>query len=226
MKLKDLINKELIQSIKEDMEAPPEVYFYVPPVQQVVNTIAANQDNFYTEKDVDFSKMNNIQQFTITKDFINFIKEIENAGKKGYDKRRNIWFPHESPEGGLKTVGYGHKIKSAAEQRNLEKTGLTNQQVEELLIKDLTSASRRAKDYVQRRFSGAVLDQTQMEMLTEFAFNLGSLDGFPKFTEAVVKGDWNIARKEYHRNYTDKQGVRQRLDTRNTAFFNRYLSNR
>jgi GH24 family phage-related lysozyme (muramidase) len=230
MKLKDLLSKNLIKQIKEDIDMnfqePPEVYFYVPPIQHVVDTTPTNKDNYYTSNNTNLSDMVNIQQFTITTDFINFIKLIENVSKTGYDNRKKLWFPHKSPEGGLKTIGYGHKIQSAEEERRLMSTGLTDKEAEDMLIKNLTIASRRAKSDVQKRFPGAVLDQAQMEMLTEFAFNLGSLTGFPKFTDAVVKGDWSTAKKEYHRNYTDKDGNKHRLDRRNTAFFNRYLKNK
>lgn len=231
MKLKQLLSKNVLNQINEDVDVsstrePPEIIFYVPTTQQVAKADSKTTDNYYTANDVDFSKMANIQTFTLTKDFIQFIKLVENAGRDGYNARTKTWFPHNSPEGGTKTIGYGHKIKSFAEQSKLEKSGLSDLEVENLLIKDLSIASRRAKEQMQRRFPGAILDQTQMEMLTEFAFNLGGLEKFPKFAEAVVKGNWDIAKKEYHRNYTDKAGNRQRLDRRNNAFYNRYLKNR
>ena len=37
-----------------------------------------------------------------------FIKAVENPAQVGKDG--DVWFPHDSPEGGLPTLGYGHKL--------------------------------------------------------------------------------------------------------------------
>ena len=65
------------------------------------------------------------------------------------------------------------------------------------------------------------LSRKQQEMLTEYAFNLGSLRGFPKFTKAVVEEDWATARNEYKRTYK-ANGKRYEL-ARNKFFYDRYL---
>ena len=42
--------------------------------------------------------------------YIEKLKVYENSIKRGYDPGTNTWTPHESLEGGTKTVGYGHKL--------------------------------------------------------------------------------------------------------------------
>ena len=41
--------------------------------------------------------------------FLDVLKEVENGNKVG--NTGNFWVPHDSAEGGSKTIGYGHKIK-------------------------------------------------------------------------------------------------------------------
>jgi len=67
------------------------------------------------------------------------------------------------------------------------------------------------------------LNDNQEEMLIDFVFNLGTLKKFPKFTEAVFKKDWETAKKEYKRSYSDDKGTRHELIGRNTTFFNKFL---
>ena len=52
-----------------------------------------------------------------------FIKAVENPAQVG--KKGDVWFPHDSPEGGLPTLGYGHKLtleENDNQQRSEEHT--------------------------------------------------------------------------------------------------------
>ena len=49
--------------------------------------------------------------------YIKFMKDIENAGRTGF--KNGKWYPHKSPEGGMPTIGYGHKIKSKSELQKM-----------------------------------------------------------------------------------------------------------
>jgi hypothetical protein len=61
-------------------------------------------------------------------------------------------------------------------------------------------------------------------MLTEFAFNLGSLDKFPSFVDSVLRNNLDKTKKEYVRSYVDaKTNKRLPLQRRNLAFYDRYL---
>jgi hypothetical protein len=45
---------------------------------------------------------------SLAPDFVDFIKFVENDMRKGFVG--NKWYPHESAEGGSKTIAYGHKL--------------------------------------------------------------------------------------------------------------------
>lgn len=156
-------------------------------------------------------------------DFINFIKFVENGNKSGFDKKNNLWFPHASPEGGLPTIAYGHKIKDKAELEKFKK-GITDSDAGKLLEKDLVAAKQKVYDYIHRKYKVKLqLTPKQEEMLIEFTFNLGSLDKFPKFTDAVLRNQLDTVKKEYIRSFVDTTGNRRELKQRNTEFYKRYL---
>lgn len=157
---------------------------------------------------------------TFSKDFIQYIKSVENAGKVGF--KNGKWYPHESPEGGWPTIGYGHKIKNQTELDRLRK-GISEGEVERLLVSDLQLARSQVKSDIKQMFDVQVLlDQTQEEILIDYAFNLGNIRGYPKFVKAVLNKDWETAKKEYKRTFKDASGKRQELG-RNKAFASRYL---
>ena len=127
-----------------------------------------------------------IHQQSFDKSFINYIKFVENETKVGYDKNKKLWFPHKSVEGGLPTIGYGHKIKSNHEYTTI-KNGISDRDVENFLKSDLTIANKRVNEYIKNKYKvDIVLTQKQNEMLTDFAFNLGGLEKFPKFVDSVL----------------------------------------
>ena len=165
---------------------------------------------------------NNIQQAStnvISADFINYIKFVENGQKVGYDKNKKLWFPHKSYEGGMPTIGYGHKIQTNHELEALKK-GISDADVENLLKSDLTIANKRVHEYIKRKYKvDVMLSQKQSEMLTDFSFNVrGGLKTFPKFTDAVLHNQWDIVKQEYLRKSNGKN-----LTGRNKAFFDRFL---
>lgn len=162
-------------------------------------------------------------KISFSSDYLAFIKQLENTIKAGWNAEEKKWYPHESPEGGRDTIAYGHKLQSDAEEVRFAK-GITEQQALDLLRKDLEDAWQKAASYVKSKHGVALedLSQKQQEMLTEYAFNLGSLRGFPKFTKAVVEEDWDTARREYKRTYKDTDGKRHEL-ARNKFFYDRYL---
>lgn len=158
---------------------------------------------------------------TINKDFINYIKNIENGTKSGY--KNGKWYPHKSPEGGMPTIGYGHKIKDQSELRRFN-GGISDGDVDRLLINDLELAKKKASDDVKHMFKVNIpLDQRQTEMLTDFVFNLGSLTSFPKFTKAVLNKDWKTVEREYRRKYKTPDGYVKDLTQRNQSFHHRFL---
>jgi GH24 family phage-related lysozyme (muramidase) len=158
----------------------------------------------------------------INSDFLKFVMNVENAELKGRDPKTKIWHPHSSPEGGSETVGYGHKLKNGP---NVQKhTNLSDKDVVKLLRDDLVEANKKVHQYVEKVYGIKILlNQKQEEMLTEFVFNLGGLDKFPKFTEAVLKNDMPTMRKEYKRFYRGKDQKPIELERRNKLFYDRFL---
>lgn len=153
--------------------------------------------------------------------FIDYIKSVENGGKVGF--KNGKWFPHKSPEGGSRTIAYGHKIISGEE--NQFSNGISDSAAEKLLIADLSNAKRKVYSDIKKMFSVQVpLDFRQEEMLTDYTYNLGTLTGFPKFVRAVLNREWNTAKKEYVRSFKDSGGERHTL-ARNKAFFDVFLKN-
>ena len=152
--------------------------------------------------------------------FITYIKTVENVAKKGF--KNDKWFPIRisSTE---RNIGYGHKINPG---ENFDK-GLSNKQVEELLIQDLVSARVKAKDFINAKHGKGTfehLDITRQEMLIDFIFNIGTLNSHPKFVKSLIHNDLNGMKQEYMRS-ANMNGVRKPLIGRNTAFFDTFLKN-
>jgi poly(A) polymerase len=154
-------------------------------------------------------------QQSFDSDFLNYMKSVENGIKSGF--KNGKWYPHKSFEGGMPTIGYGHKIQSEKElQRYFN--GVSDQEIISLLKHDLEKAKTIVNNYVNSLGVKIPLDKQQLEMLTDFAFNLGSLKKFPKFTTAVINKDWDTAKKEYKRFSNGNE-----LKDRNQQFFKKYL---
>lgn len=91
----------------------------------------------------------------ISSDGLNFLKLIEGVRYKMYRDSK-----------GLPTIGVGHLIKS--NEKNLLTATLTNQQVNDLLDKDLDEAENAVKDTIK-----VPLQKHQFDALVSFAFNVG-----------------------------------------------------
>ena len=168
-------------------------------------------------------------------EFIQYIKHSENGISAGYDKSRNKWYPHKSPEGGTDTIGYGHKLTRSDQSSGKYRNGLSTKEIHSLLISDLKIAENRVKKDIawisakkgttnyklvsDKSFDD--LSSTQKQMLIDFAFNLGSLRSFPTFLTAVLNDDIDMMKKQYKRYY----GKGKELTQRNTDFYNLFLKN-
>jgi len=157
----------------------------------------------------------------ISPKFMDYIKSVENAQKIGF--KHGKWFPHEAPEGGLPEIGYGHKMTSSETSKFTN--GISNSECDRLLSNDLSIARKRVYSDIKHMFGVQIpLDKHQEEILMDYAYNLGTLKGFPKFVKSVLNKDWNTAKKEYIRSFNDSKGNKHTL-SRNKLFFNAYLKN-
>lgn len=197
-----------------------------PKIKRIVDLIKRKKDKKVYEDmaDVPPAIVQSAQQ--ISPSFILYIKSVENAGKSGYNSTKKLWFPHESPEGGFPTIGYGHKIKNNAELARM-KNGISNNEVDRLLKNDIEDSWEIVKKDLNSitKSLNIPLSGEQKEMLIDYAFNLGTVKGFPRFVKAVLNKDWNVAKKEYVRTYKDRSGSKHQL-ARNKVFFDRYLANK
>jgi hypothetical protein len=133
------------------------------------------------------------------------LRQLENSIKAGYKNGR--WYPHDSPEGGTKTIGYGHKMSG---KENYSK-GLTTAQVLAMQKKDLAKHANIAKSMVDQKYGAGTFDrlpESRKVLLVDYAYN-GVLHEFPNFMKATVKGDKAGMLKEYKR-YTGSKPLTQR----------------
>ena len=135
------------------------------------------------------------------------LKDQENNIKKGY--RGGKWYPHPSPEGGLDTIAYGHKLTS---RNSPYYQGISDEQAEALLLKDVLQNQALAKKQVDAKFGEGTFDslpQDRQMLLVDYQYNLGTLAEFPKFVKAVVEGDTKTMIAE-HTRYGGKDPLTRR----------------
>jgi len=141
--------------------------------------------------------------------FLSYIKDVEGAVKDSASKLHKAY----KDSVGVWTIGYGHTgddVKPA--------TKWPESKAEYHLKADLYDSINKVKEYVSQNFPGKVLDTDQLKMLTDIAFNVGSLRKFPTFTKAVVNKNWKEAVKHYKRYAGGKE-----LTRRNTKFYDTFL---
>jgi len=158
-----------------------------------------------------------------TERFFRYMQRVENDKLAAGDESTLV---HTSPEGGLDTVGYGHKLnvleKSINTVYGFDLDTLTREQCDYILSMDIEQV---ASNLAGRVPAWKKRSQRQQEMLVDMQFNVGNVERtFPKFYQAVLKNDIEGQRKEYKRFYTDKMGIKRELKRRNRFFYSRYLS--
>ena len=134
--------------------------------------------------------------------FIDALKSVENSVRAGWDKKKSLWFPHKSVEGGMPTIAYGHKVLNVQEHEVFNK-GITEEQALKLLEQDMKTAYDNAKEdwdkWVQN--STTILSNPLFEELPEkyqgvllnLAYNTGSLKnrkgqyGWPNLSKRIVE---------------------------------------
>lgn len=172
------------------------------------------------------------QSVTTNFNFMQALMKVENSIKAGYDKDKDTWSPHPSPEGGTPTLGYGHKL----EQRDVDNGdiliggtwhpvwGLDDDSVIALFTQDVKEAEERAKnEWNSLRPDDAPswdwLQEKYRCVLVNLVFNLGSLapDGrlkWPSLFRAIHAEKDSDVRKEMVTSYVRPDGVRVQLTKR------------
>ena len=116
------------------------------------------------EKEVVKKEVNNYS----IKEYQDDLKGQENLSMKGWDPKKQLWFPTPAPEkNGGYDIGYGHKIKKG---ENFSK-GLTNDQVNNLFKRDIDTKFKAAKSTFNNRNLKSKLKQ---ELLGNLSTGTGS----------------------------------------------------
>jgi hypothetical protein len=158
---------------------------------------------------------------------VEFLKTVENDALAAGDLSR---IRHASPEGGLDTVGFGHKLTRTEDEEGsvygYSLDSLTLEQAEAVLRQDVAKAedSLRAKLKAKHNTELEMLSPRKQAMLIDYEFNvIGGIYAFPKFTKAVIAGNRRAQEAEYMRVYTDSNGNVHPLP-RNVPFFSTFMS--
>ena len=167
--------------------------------------IQAYKDGGYIVEDISIPSLNkrkfapggvtDLNPVTMAK-YLADLKVQENNEKKGF--KNNKWYPHRSVEGGADTIGYGHKLTKA--DSKLYK-GATTEEVEKLLQADVLIKQSEAKKRVDKKYGAGAFDalpQDSQMLVVDYQYNVG-LQEFPKFLDALVKGDKDTMLNEYER---------------------------
>jgi hypothetical protein len=178
------------------------------------------------EKELAMSFANKKDNFN-NESFSTYIQTIENDKLMSGNLKE---FRHKSPEGGLDTVGFGHKL-TAQEQKtntvyNYDLSTITKDNVLEIsnniLRKDLEKTENILINTYGDKFIN--LDNRRKQMLIDMQFNVRNFDKpqiFKNFKKALFAGDEEGMKKEYTRVFTDKDGQVKSL-ARN-KFFKEYF---
>jgi len=160
--------------------------------------------------------------------YINYLKRVEGYKNKVGDK----FFPYNSPEGGLKTIGYGYKIRTDKEELLLEAKGLTEREVEVRLLHEAEISIGKAKNFViGNNVDWKSVGDRLKYALADYCFNIGNLAGFPTTSKCLMTNDVKGAIeddptrpgfKHYERTFKDSKGNRKRL-FRNKEFYKEFL---
>ena len=222
--------KEVISEIVPGIVLPPELQqpqrpAYVSHVDQrtVKNGTKSSESEFKPVKlpdDVNFSTIG--RKWEPSKSFIEYIKRVENLTKVGKNKSNGRWYPIMDPNGQFQVIGYGHKVEKSDNRRF--STGITDSEVEKLLIADLLASKQKVDAYLKsKKVDPSTLSEHQLEMLIDFAFN-GVLYKFPKFVAAVVANNQDAMKREHVRKFRLPNGKVKEMVGRNKEFRDRYLS--
>ncbi|EMR6006996.1 glycoside hydrolase family protein [Escherichia coli] len=126
--------------------------------------------------------------------FFNEIKEFEGTiayqKKLGYFKNDKFWVYKDSL--GLDTIGYGHLVLPGENFKN----GLTEEQAEQLLIKDAQAAYNDAKSIYEQFGMTAPVQVQRVLWMMVFQMGKAKVLKFKKAMTALGNADYKTAGKE------------------------------
>ena len=118
-------------------------------------------------------------------EFENYKNWVKQRETKGVEPNDGVFKPYKSLEGGNDTIGYGHKLTDDEIRQGVYNKGITKQQAEDLLTKDIMLHYNSAADkYGSDKFHQLPLKQQWL--LTDYDYS-GTSNTHPKFMDAVHK---------------------------------------
>ena len=143
-----------------------------------------------------------------------FIKGQENSKqnkKGGWSAQHQKWFPHKSLEGGLPTIGYGHKLKSTKELDRFNQ-GITDTEAEQLLYADIKAAYTSLAQKMAKKKMQIPTNMYALAMLLDIEFNVrGGIDSYPLFLAALNSNNIQGMVDNYRR-YAQVKGERVEIN--------------
>eukprot|EP00759_Apiculatamorpha_spiralis_P022195 PhF_6_TR26533/c0_g1_i1/m.38355 len=157
--------------------------------------------------------------------YLDELKNQENAAREGFDAATNTWRPHKSVEKGTATIGYGHKLSHEEEEgqfvtlspskrsQSFRDTGIPNSVIEDLFQQDVKRHCERAKSLMGGDVEWSKLTSSAKAVLVDFSYT--GVD-CPKMRKALQERDWAVAARQCNRTFTDKENVKHDMTQRNT----------
>lgn len=139
---------------------------------------------------------------------LNRVKREENSKlnlKGGYNPFKRTWEPHGSREGGAQTIGYGHKLVDENNKWTKlvnEREELSDEEVEMMAYDDVVDHYNKTLNAVDAKYGEGTfesLDPRVRSILTDYTYTGTGILKFPSFFDAMIKGDYKKAQKEYVR---------------------------
>jgi len=158
--------------------------------------------------------------------FSSQLKSSENSSNKGYDKKKKLWFPFDVGVNEEKNIGWGINMSTFSdEDKKRMSKGVTSEEIEDIFNKRISKHLNKSKEKITEMGGDwdSLPDNAKLA-LADFSYNLGSLNKFPKFTQAIIDNDLETAKKEYKRYYTDK-GVKKEMTSRNKDIYEMIFEN-
>lgn len=147
---------------------------------------------------------------------VDTLKSYENSKndpKGGYNKEKHRWYPHNSIEGGSKTIAYGHKILPHEDFSG----GISDEEAITLLKKDVVSKVSLAKRKMPK------FDSYPVHVKNAIINALYRGDLGPKTIKLINDDKWDEVPREYlhHVNYkTGPSQIKNRMEKNAEAFRN------
>lgn len=156
--------------------------------------------------------------FSPSEEFVEYLKSVENASKKGYDKKTKLWHPFP-PTG---NVGKGKEEIFYGIVRPKTGRPLTQEEAEKLFMERIQHAAKGAERVVDKYMQPGtfkLLSRRKQEAFVDYVYNMGEgehtkiknkktgkiedvrtgFTAFKSFIPALVNDDSSAVKKEYVR---------------------------